>query len=107
MIIHIDYHAAYEYEAEVSLSPHVVRVFPRRDMFVRVLDLHFHCGGGADIQFRRDLFDNETAYCFFPPTPTPLTSRFEPPSRLHRAMRYISCSIVTGQPFLRDIRIPN
>lgn len=66
MIIHIDYHAAYQYGAEVSLSPHVIRVFPRRDMFVRVLDLQFHCGGGADIQFRRDLFDNETAYCFFP-----------------------------------------
>ncbi len=66
MILYIDYNAAYEYGDRVSLSPHVIRVFPRRDMFVRMIDLHFDCSGGADIQFRRDLFDNETAYCFFP-----------------------------------------
>ncbi len=66
MIIRIDYHAAYAYDDKVSLSPHVIRVFPRRDMFVREIELSFQCGGGADIQFRRDLFDNETAYCFFP-----------------------------------------
>jgi len=66
MILRIDYYAAYEYDTDVSLSPHVVRVFPRRDMFVRVVDMQFRCGGGADVQFRRDLFDNETAYCFFP-----------------------------------------
>lgn len=66
MPIRIDYQATYEYDAQVSLSPHIVRIFPRRDMFVRVTDLTFECGGGADVQFRRDLFDNETAYCFFP-----------------------------------------
>jgi transglutaminase-like putative cysteine protease len=66
MLLRIDYKASYAYETQVSLSPHVIRVFPRRDMFVRVQDLSFDCGGGADIQFRRDLFDNETAYCFFP-----------------------------------------
>lgn len=66
MIIHIDYHAAYEYDDQVSLSPHIVRVFPRRDMYTRGIELAFHCGGGADVQFRRDLHDNETAYCFFP-----------------------------------------
>lgn len=64
--IRIDYQATYEYDDKVSLSPHVIRVFPRLNMFVHELDLAFHCSGGADIQFRRDLYDNETAYCFFP-----------------------------------------
>ncbi len=63
--IRIDYEATYEYDEKVSLSPHVIRIFPRLTLFVRVLDLSFRCGG-ADIQFRRDLYDNETAYCFFP-----------------------------------------
>lgn len=66
MQLQIDYQATYSYETQVSLSPHVIRVFPRRDMFVQLVDIHFECGGGADVQFRRDLFDNETAYCFFP-----------------------------------------
>ncbi len=66
MLIRIDYCADYEYGDQVSLSPHVIRIFPRRDMFVHSVDLAFQCSGDADIQFRRDLFDNETAYCFFP-----------------------------------------
>ncbi len=66
MNIRIDYQAAYTYDDKVSLSPHIVRVFPRRDMYTRGIDLSFRCGGGADVQFRRDLHDNETAYCFFP-----------------------------------------
>ncbi len=66
MRIHIDYQAAYEYEEPVSLSPHIVRVLPRCTRFIRMIDQEFHCGGGARVQFRRDLYDNETACCFFP-----------------------------------------
>ncbi len=66
MKIRIDYQATYEYDERVSLSPHIIRVFPRRDMFTRVIEQTFHCGGGASVQFQRDLHDNETAYCFFP-----------------------------------------
>jgi transglutaminase-like putative cysteine protease len=66
MILEIDYHAAYTYDECVSLSPHIVRIFPRRDMLTRVVQQSFHCGGGANVQFQRDLHDNETAFCFFP-----------------------------------------
>ena len=65
MKIHIDYQATYTYEEQVSLSPHIVRIFPRHDMFTRVIEQTFHCGGDASVQFQRDLHDNETAYCFF------------------------------------------
>jgi len=61
----IDYHAAYRYEEPVGFSPHVVRLFPRRDHFVPVVNREFSAGG-ADVQLRSDLFDNPVAVLFFP-----------------------------------------
>jgi len=66
MKLHIDYHARYCYEEPVSLSPHLVRIFPRRDQFLQVANLKFSSNESADIKFRRDLFDNEIAHCFYP-----------------------------------------
>ncbi len=66
MNIRIKYQATYTYDERVSLSPHIIRVFPRSDIRTRVIEQSFHCGGGASIQFHRDLHDNDTAYCFFP-----------------------------------------
>lgn len=62
----IRYRAVYRYEQAVSLSPHVVRVFPRADQFLRVESDRMRCSGEADMQFRRDLFDNHVACLFFP-----------------------------------------
>lgn len=66
MILEIDYSATYAYEKPVSLSPHLARVLPRTDLFVKVEKRHFESHPTADVQFRRDLFDNLVASCFFP-----------------------------------------
>jgi transglutaminase-like putative cysteine protease len=75
MKVEVHYSADYHYESEVSFSPHVFRLFPRADRFVNVTRIHFKTNADADIQYRRDLFDNETAYCFYPLRGTDLESR--------------------------------
>jgi len=62
----IHYQAHYCYEKPASFSPHIVRLFPRRDKFLSVRQWQFSAAAGADIQYRADLFDNLTATCFFP-----------------------------------------
>jgi len=66
MKIGIRFHARYEYEEPASFSPHLVRLFPRNSHNVRVERTAFATDGGADIQYRHDLFDNEVARCFYP-----------------------------------------
>lgn len=56
----------WHYESAVSFSPHVFRLFPKVDRFVNVLKADFTTNAGADVQYRRDLFDNEIAFCFYP-----------------------------------------
>ncbi len=56
----------YHYESPVSFSPHIFRLFPKVDRFVNVLSAKFTTNNDADVQYRRDLFDNEIAYCFYP-----------------------------------------
>lgn len=65
MRLSLDYHAAYRYEKPVGLSLHVVRLFPRCDHYVSVGKRAFSAAG-ADVQLRRDLFDNPVAVLFFP-----------------------------------------
>ncbi len=62
----IRYEAIFSYEKPASLSPHLVRVFPRTDLFVKVGTTQFSTHGSGDVQWRRDLFDNLIAYCFYP-----------------------------------------
>lgn len=62
----IKHRAAYRYESRVSLSPHVVRLLPRPDTQVRIIRQAVAASAGADVQMRRDLFDNLVAVCFFP-----------------------------------------
>lgn len=66
MIVRIDYRAAYLYDEAVSLSPHVVRLFPRDPLAARIRTLDFRSNPSADCQYRRDLFDNLVARCFYP-----------------------------------------
>lgn len=66
MKFRISYRAEYRYEAPVSLSPHVLRIFPRRDHQVRLLGADFDPPAGAHSSFRRDLFDNDICSMFFP-----------------------------------------
>lgn len=56
----------WHYESPVSFSPHTFRLFPKVDRFVNVLSAKFTTNADADVQYRRDLFDNEVACCFYP-----------------------------------------
>lgn len=66
MKLSIDYSAVYSYAEAVSLSPHLVRVLPRTDLFVKVDEMVFSTSESGDVQWRRDLFDNLVASCFYP-----------------------------------------
>lgn len=65
MRIRIRYSTSYRYEAEVGFSRHIFRLFPRQDQFVAVRALDFHASPDADVQHRRDLFDNSVAHCIY------------------------------------------
>ena len=66
MNIAVKYRADYLYEAKVSFSPHVVRLFPRDVLQARIHSLHFATNEGGSVNFRHDLFDNVVAHCFYP-----------------------------------------
>lgn len=66
MKLRVDYFATYRYERKASFSPHLARIFPRHDLFVRAEHVRFKATAGADVQYRHDLFDNLVARCFFP-----------------------------------------
>lgn len=66
MKIEIRYKAVYQYEATASFSPHLARIFPRRDISVHCDRTAFVTDASADVQYRLDLFDNLIARCFFP-----------------------------------------
>lgn len=64
--IRIDHRTRYLYERPVSLSPHLARIFPRTEPGRLVQRLSFATHETADIQYRRDIFDNVFARCFYP-----------------------------------------
>ncbi|GAB4173738.1 MAG: hypothetical protein Fur0032_13350 [Terrimicrobiaceae bacterium] len=66
MKLNISYRASYQYAEPAGFSPHIVRLFPRRDRFLSVESSSFRTGEGIDVQYRSDLFDNLTASCFIP-----------------------------------------
>jgi transglutaminase-like putative cysteine protease len=66
MKLRIRYRAEYRYAERVSLSPHVLRIFPRSDLFLQWRDWSFVSPEGADCHYRRDLFDNDIATLYFP-----------------------------------------
>jgi transglutaminase-like putative cysteine protease len=66
MKIRIHWNTTYRYETEVSFSPHVFRLFPRPDQFVTVGGVDFSTSPDADVQQRKDIFDNNVAACFYP-----------------------------------------
>lgn len=66
MRIRIQSQTRYDYERPASFSPHLVRLFPRQESFIQILESRFHTVKGAVVNHRRDLFDNQIARCFFP-----------------------------------------
>ena len=66
MKLTVDYSATYRYERKVSLSPHVVRLFPRDALQARLVSLDFATNANGSVHWRHDLFDNVVAQCFYP-----------------------------------------
>jgi transglutaminase-like putative cysteine protease len=64
--ITILYQTQYAYAEAVSFSPHLFRLFPKSDRYVSVRRLGFQTNADAAVNYRRDLFDNEIATCFYP-----------------------------------------
>lgn len=66
MKLAIRYKASYQYGESASFSPHWARLFPRADHGLAITHHSFATHPTADVQYRRDLFDNVVARCFFP-----------------------------------------
>ena len=66
MKLSVEYRAEYRYEAKVSLSPHLVRLFPRDALQARVGSFRFATNKNGSVHWRHDLFDNTVAQCFYP-----------------------------------------
>lgn len=65
MNVTIRYQSVYRYAEPVAYAPHTFRVLPKADRFFAVQQLSFSTNADADVQFRRDLFDNEIAFCLY------------------------------------------
>ena len=66
MRVRLEHRTRYDYEKPVSFSPHFVRLFPRTEPGRLVQRIEFTTNASATVQFRRDLFDNNFARCFYP-----------------------------------------
>ncbi len=64
--LHVRYDAQYLYAGRVSFAPHFLRLFPRSDPSRLVRRLELSTNAGADVQYRRDAFDNNVARVFLP-----------------------------------------
>jgi hypothetical protein len=64
--IRIDHHTRYTYAKSVSFSPHLVRLFPRTEPGRLVQKIEFATNPAAIVHFRRDIYDNNFARCFYP-----------------------------------------
>ncbi len=66
MLLRIDHRTRYDYAQPVGYSPHFVRLFPRTEPGRLVQKLRLATNADASVQYRRDLFDNNFARCFYP-----------------------------------------
>jgi transglutaminase-like putative cysteine protease len=66
MKVGILYQTQYLYDEPVSFSSHLFRLFPKADRYTAVRQLAFQTNANAAVNYRRDLFDNEIASCFYP-----------------------------------------
>jgi transglutaminase-like putative cysteine protease len=64
--VEIRYACSYTYARRVTFSPHLFRLIPKVDRFLKVRRFDFSTNRRATVNWRRDLFDNEVASCFYP-----------------------------------------
>jgi transglutaminase-like putative cysteine protease len=75
MKVEIRYSSLYTYARRVSFSPHLYRLIPKVDRHLKVRRFDFSTNRGAVVNWRRDLFDNEVASCFYPHFSTTLMTK--------------------------------
>ncbi len=66
MKVLVQYQMQYAYAEPVSFSRHLFRLFPKADRHLAVRSADFATNLDAAVNYRRDLFDNEIASCFYP-----------------------------------------
>ncbi len=76
MKLRILYQTQYAYAETVTFSQHLFRLFPKAERHVRVLSSAFQTNADAVVNYRRDLFDNEIASCFYPEKSSLLQASF-------------------------------
>ena len=101
MKVRIRYQTHYRYDEPVSFSPHLFRLFPRADTHVTVERFLFETNHAADVQYRRDLFDNIIAKCLYPEKSCDLNARLELDLevRERNAFHFILASHAVNLPF--------
>ncbi len=77
MNVRIQYQTQYLYEEPVSFSSHLFRLFPKADRYLAVRSLAFQTNSNAAVSYRRDLFDNEIASCYYPGTSAVLSANLQ------------------------------
>lgn len=76
-LLKLRYGCVYSFGAPVGFSVHEFRVFPRVEMRMKVRRIDFETNPGASVHWRRDLYDNPVACCFYP----------DPANRLHAELK--------------------
>ena len=106
MKVTIRYHTEYLYDEAVSFSPHTFRLFPKADTHTSVERLVFETNKGAQVQHRRDLFDNMVASCFYPGLYPALWVRLEIDLRVQEknAFQFLLASHALELPFQYEPR---
>jgi uncharacterized protein (DUF2126 family)/transglutaminase-like putative cysteine protease len=101
MRVKIENWMRYSYEKPVSFSPHIIRLYPRADQGVRTLHLRTSVSLETDVQYRRDLFDNIIANCYFPKSGEVLEIRVELELELvpKNAFHFLLAGYATKLPF--------
>lgn len=101
MKVKIHYTTTYSYREAVSFSPHIFRLCPKADPTVAVDRFSFETNANADVQQRRDLFDNIVMQCFYPGTADELRVKIEIDLRLEKknAFHFILASHAVEMPF--------
>jgi transglutaminase-like putative cysteine protease len=101
VIVHINYQTQYAYSEPVSFSLHLFRLFPKCDRYVSMRRLAFQTNADAAVTYRRDLFDNEIASCFYPGNSALLSAglQIELDIQLRNAFDFLLASHALDMPF--------
>jgi transglutaminase-like putative cysteine protease len=99
--IRIDHQTRYTYAKPVSFSPHLARLFPRTEPGRVVQKVGFITNPGATVHFRRDIFDNNFARCFYPGLEAELIFDFQLEIELHEqnAFNFLLDNDAVEHPF--------